>query len=431
MICPDCFKNAMDNKKCSECGYELDFSDSSSNLKMFSLLRERYLIGRAIGAGGFGITYSAYDTVNDIRVCVKEYFPLGMAVRASDGIQVYCTRSNIENEYRHGISNFMSEAEIISDLNNISGIVNISDHFEENGTAYYVMEHLDGVSLFSMIPFGGMNKALADDIIKKVGKNLDIVHKEKGYLHRDISPENIMILPTGRVVIIDFGSAKSFFLKDSNYTITLKHGFAPIEQYSEAGRQGPFTDLYALAATYYYMLTAIIIPPATERLRGAGYIPLCKIRNDVTEEASEAVDMALAIEPKDRLRTVGDFLDLLEHSQNDEVFSERKHYLTVSVDGETACMVNVEDDRTVVIGRSQKCDIVIENCESISKTHCTVTYDSIKQQFCIEDYSTNGTYVNYVRIEKGVKYFVGNSDLIVLANTRCRLILEDDDYVQS
>lgn len=430
MLCPNCFKNSMNNDICADCGYQLDFKDTKCNLKLFTKLKNRYLIGRSLGAGGFGITYIAYDLVTDSRVCVKEYFPMGIASRADDGSTVECIREAFRDEYRHGIDRFLEEAGIIGDLNNISGIVNISDSFECNSTAYYVMEHLDGVSLFSIVPPGGLELDFANDIILKAGRNLDIVHREKGYLHRDISPENIMILKSGRVVIIDFGSAKSFFLSSSNYTITLKHGFAPIEQYSNADSQGPFTDLYALAATYYFTLTYSIIPRATERIAGKEYEPLCKVRPDVPAEVSRAVDMALALYPEDRLRTVGDFLDLLEHGMKGRS-GGKKHCITVTVDGVPVAHAFAEEDHTLVAGRSQKCDLVIDRCENISKRHCLITFDGVKQQFCIEDCSTNGTYINYVRMEKGTKYFVGKSDLIILANTRCSLILEDEYYAEN
>ena len=423
MLCPNCFTQSFNGVSCSSCGYEMKDGKCIEDLKLFYKLKKRYVIGRSLGAGGFGITYVAYDLFTDNRVCVKEYFPMGLVVRNSDGITVQNTRTNRLDEFNHGIRRFMEEANIIREMNNISGVVNVTDCFEENGTAYYVMEYLEGVSLKKLVPEHGMDFRIASEIIMKAGRTLDLIHKEKGYLHRDISPENIMILASGRVVVIDFGSAKNFFMSNSNYTITLKHGFAPIEQYSSTDMQGPFTDLYALASTYYFMLTGKVIPRATDRLTGAVYEPLSAVRPSVGQEISDIVDNALKLRPSERTRTIGEFLDSLEAVIKTRGYDEDHVYVSVSIDGAVQDRVCVMENREMTVGRSNKCDIVFPNCDNVSKLHCKLRFDSKKKQFCIEDCSTNGTYINYVKMEKGVKYFVGKQDLIILANTKYRLIL--------
>ena len=423
MWCPDCFSQSFDGKKCASCGYEMTDDPSIEDLKLFHQLKNRYLIGRSLGAGGFAITYAAYDTVKNMKVCVKEYFPMGLAVRSADGVSVQCTRQNRVEEFQNGIRHFIQEANIISEMHNISGVVSVTDCFDENGTAYYVMEYLDGISLRKMVPEHGMDWHTASDIILQAGRILDLVHKEKGYLHRDISPENIMILSSGRVVIIDFGSAKNLFMSSSNYTITLKHGFAPIEQYSSADKQGPFTDVYALASTYYYALTGKVMPRATDRLTGADYEPLSALRPDVDEEISAIVDRALVLQPAERTRTMGEFMDALEAVVSRAGGEDGFVNISVSIDGAVQEHYQIEEDKEVLVGRSPKCEIVFPNCENVSKLHCKLLFDSEKKQFCIEDCSTNGTYINYVKMEKGTKYYVGKQDLIILANTRYRLIL--------
>ncbi len=423
MLCPNCFTHAFDGVNCSACGYEMKDGTCIEDLKLFYRLKKRYVIGRSLGAGGFGITYVAYDLVTDSRVCVKEYFPMGLVVRAQDGVSIQYTRQNRIQEFDHGIQRFIEEANIIGEMNNISGVVKVTDCFEENGTAYYVMEYLEGVTLKRLVPEHGMDFKVASEIIIKAGRTLDLIHKEKGYLHRDISPENIMILASGRVVVIDFGSAKNFFMSNSNYTITLKHGFAPIEQYSSTDLQGPFTDLYALASTYYYILTGKIIPRATDRLTGAEYEPLCALRPDVGQDISDAVDHALMLRPADRTNTIGEFLDELEALISERGNDENCVYVSVSIDGAVQERFKIEENKEVLVGRSTKCDIVFPNCDNVSKLHCKLMFDGEKKQFCIEDCSTNGTYINYIRMEKGVRYYVAKQDLIILANTRYRLIL--------
>lgn len=423
MLCPNCFTHSFNGVSCSSCGYEMKDGKCIEDLKMFYKLRKRYVIGRSLGAGGFGITYVAYDLLTDNRVCIKEYFPMGLVIRNPDGITVQNTRQNRIDEFNHGIRRFMEEANIIKEMNNISGVVNVTDCFEENGTAYYVMEYLDGIPLKKLVPEHGMDFGTASGIIIKAGRTLDLIHKEKGYLHRDISPENIMILASGRVVVIDFGSAKNFFMSNSNYTITLKHGFAPIEQYSSTDMQGPFTDLYALASTYYFLLTGKVIPRATDRLTGAVYEPLSSLRPDVGQEVSDVVDHALMLRPSERTATIGEFLDELEAIISRRGTDENSVVVSVSIDGSIQNSVTIEADKEVLVGRSTKCDIVFPNCDNVSKLHCKLTFDGSKKQFCIEDCSTNGTYINYVRMEKGTRYYVNKQDLIILANTRYRLVL--------
>ncbi len=423
MLCPNCFTQSFNGVSCSSCGYEMKDGKCIEDLKLFYKLKKRYVIGRSLGAGGFGITYVAYDLFTDNRVCVKEYFPMGLVVRNSDGITVQNTRTNRLDEFNHGIRRFMEEANIIREMNNISGVVNVTDCFEENGTAYYVMEYLEGVSLKKLVPEHGMDFRIASEIIMKAGRTLDLIHKEKGYLHRDISPENIMILASGRVVVIDFGSAKNFFMSNSNYTITLKHGFAPIEQYSSTDMQGPFTDLYALASTYYFLLTGKVIPRATDRLTGAVYEPLSSLRPDVGQEVSDVVDHALMLRPSERTATIGEFLDSLEEIIIKRGTDENRVVVSVSIDGSIQNTVSIEADKEILVGRSTKCDVVFPNCDNVSKLHCKLMFDGKNKQFLIEDCSTNGTYINYVRMEKGTRYYVGKQDLIILANTRYRLIL--------
>ena len=425
MLCPNCFSQSFDGVNCAACGYEMKDSKSIEDLKLFHKLKSRYVVGRSLGAGGFGITYVAFDVVKDMRVCVKEYFPMGMVVRSRDGVCVQHTRQNRIEEFQKGIERFIEEASILSEMKNIAGIVNVTDCFEENGTAYYVMEYLDGVPLKRLVPEHGMDLRAASSIIIKAGRTLDLLHKEKGYLHRDVSPENIMILSSGRVVVIDFGSAKNFFMSNTNYTVTLKHGFAPIEQYSSTDMQGTFTDLYALASTFYYILTGKIIPRATDRLTGTPYEPLSSVRPDLGPEISEIVDKALMIQPSERTQTIGEFLDELENVISRRADEDGFVYVSVSIDGAVQERYKIEEDKEMLVGRSPKCNIVFPNCENVSKLHCKLKFDSKKKQFCIEDCSTNGTYINYVKMDKGVGYYVGKQDLIILANTRYRLILGD------
>ncbi len=422
MICPNCFSQSFDGVRCLDCSYEMKDEKCIEDMKLFHVLKNRYVIGRSLGAGGYGITYAAFDRVGGSKVCIKEYFPSGLAVRMPDGVSVQSTRQNRTEEFAGGIERFVEEAQIISELNSISGVVRVTDSFRENGTAYYVMEFLDGVTLKKLVPEHGLDLKVACGVIIRAGRTLDRIHKEKGYLHRDISPENIMILPSGRVVIIDFGCARSYFMS-TGFAPALKHGFAPIEQYSSTDIQGPYTDLYSLASTFYYILTGKMIPRATDRLTGEEYEPLAVLRPDIDTKISDIVDKALKLQPAERTQTVGEFLDELTAVIRTLHHDDGLIPVSVSIDGAVQQQYKIEENKEITVGRSSQCDIVFPNCENVSKLHCKLMFDSEKKQFCIEDCSTNGTYINYVKLEKGKKYDAGKQDLIILANTRFRLIL--------
>ncbi len=425
MLCPNCFSGQFNGERCMRCGYLMPEDENGTDMRLFFRLKNRYIVGRSIGAGGFGITYSAYDLQNDCRVAIKEYFPSGIVSRNSDGISIYYTRQNRIPEFKHGLARFKDEAEVIRKLNHISTVVNIIDTFEENGTAYYVMEYIDGISLKNLVPEGGLNLQLANEILKHIGYTVDLMHKEYGYLHRDISPENIMISTDKRCVLIDFGSAKNYYFENSEYTVTLKHGFAPIEQYSSVDVQGPYTDLYALAGTYYYTLTKTVIPKAPDRLMGAEYAPLHEIRPDVPLRVSEAVDRALMIRKSERTKTVSQFLDEVEAGMHEEEIS-KEHYVGVMIDGKEVREIKLEDDAETIVGKSAiHSDIVFEGCPPVSRAHCMIMFDSQKRKFCIEDMSVNGTYVNYQKIAPGQRYYVGSNDIINLANVKYRLVLKE------
>ncbi len=427
MICPNCFVNQLYGDTCPSCGFRLTSYDNRTDLRMFSRLKNRYVVGRSLGTGGFGITYSAFDTTTDTRVAVKEYFPSGMVLRDMNGVSVQYTHHDRFSEFRHGFMRFKEEAEIIYKLSTIAGIVKVIDAFDENGTSYYVMEYIDGISLKKLVSKNGMDINLANEIIKNIGMTIDIMHKDYGYLHRDISPENIMITDDNRSVLIDFGSAKNFFFENNNYTITLKHGFAPIEQYSSADIQGPYTDLYALAGTYYFMLTGSIIPRATDRLAGMTYVPLYQVNPDIPREVSDAVDRALMLRRTERTQTVGRFLRELEMGfhQTGSLHKERSAF--VAIDGKPSAELKIEDDKEIIIGRSHsKCDIIVEDdCVFVSNIHCRLMYDSKLGQFCLEDTSANGTYINHNKMIKNQKYYIRTNDQINLANSRYRLILKE------
>lgn len=225
-------------------------------LAMGTALNDRYVIGKVIGSGGFGIIYLAYDTDSERKVAVKEYFPVGTAVRIPDRITIDAISYRYEDDFIKGRERFFNETEILLHLGSSTDVIKVYDVFAANGTVYYVMEYVDGLSVAEYIKkYGRISAEQALFAALKISSAFTLIH-EKNIIHRDLSPENIMITADGNVRIVDFGNARPFSYDEGNsLTVALKPGYAPLEQYQHYGSQGPWTDIYSLGAVLYYALT--------------------------------------------------------------------------------------------------------------------------------------------------------------------------------
>ena len=226
-------------------------------LKSGKILNNRYVIEKVLCEGGFGITYKGIDKLLAVEVAVKEYFPQGFVTRNNVySEEITITQMKYEDLFQKGKERFLSEARVLAKFNKESGIVSVTDFFEENNTAYIVMEYLDGITLKDYIENNGLLSM--DDMLGLMSplmEALDAVHKE-GLIHRDISPDNIMLLSNGGIKLMDFGAARTYTeFGQKSLSIMLKHGYAPEEQYRTHGVQGPWTDIYALSATIYKCIT--------------------------------------------------------------------------------------------------------------------------------------------------------------------------------
>ena len=268
-LCPGCMNEwAKPDQPCPVCGFIRNKYERAARwLPLYTVLERKIMIGKVIGEGGFGITYMGWDLNLEVRVAVKEYFPMGLATRET-GQGRSCAISALpgarRDNYRQGLEKFMAEAQNLSKFYNLNGIVSVRDFFFANETAYMVMEYVDGVTLGAYLKNHGgrLSEQEVLTLLHPVMDSLKTVHAS-GIIHRDISPDNLMELEDGTVKLMDFGCARDF-QSGLTETITLKHGFAPREQYS--GRdQGPWTDVYALCATVYYCLTGKVPPRATLR----------------------------------------------------------------------------------------------------------------------------------------------------------------------
>lgn len=296
---------------CMQCGW-VDHTPPAELNHLFprTIVNGRYEIGVVIGFGGFGIIYRAWDHKLNMQVAIKEYFPSGSASRAPGKAEVFVFSGSRGAGYSEGLERFLAEARNMAKFSKHPNVVNVIDYFEENGTAYIVMEFLKGISLKEHLHRAG-GKIPADQalvLIAPVLEALKAIHKE-GIIHRDVSPDNIFLLDDGHVKLIDFGAAR---LNESKWTeIVLKPGYAPPEQYHEKSRQGPFTDVYAAGGTFYRMVTGILPEESTDRNIEDTLRPPSEYNVTVTDKMDTVVLKAMALNSDFRFQTVEEFEEAL------------------------------------------------------------------------------------------------------------------------
>lgn len=262
-LCSLCFKESTKDV-CDEC---MASKPMPGSIRSGTILNGKYMVGKVLGKGGFGITYVGYDLIEKRRVAIKEFFPSGIVYRNTQQTQVSVSDDDEKNVFHNGIEKFISEAQTLNSLSSHPNITNIYECFKENNTAYYVMEYLEGDDLKRYYEKNGtILEYDALRIMRDVCNALDFVHK-KSILHRDISPDNIFLLSDGSVKLIDFGAARRRVEGESiKLSVILKHGYAPLEQYQDKGNQGAWTDIYALGASMYFMMTGRLVPDCMSRL---------------------------------------------------------------------------------------------------------------------------------------------------------------------
>ncbi len=416
-LCPNCFSSGTMRKgACVVCGFSQHTQREERALPAGVILHRRYVLGRVLGVGGFGITYVAYDQKEHGRLAVKEYFPAEWAMRASQGNQIIPNSRSQKDVYRRGKEVFINEAEVLRKLRKVPSIVDVRDLFQENGTAYMVMELLEGSTLsgymkaqqIRMMPW-----EQADRIIRDAGMALEQVHAMK-LLHRDIGPDNIMMDKDGTVHLIDFGATRIYAMdSQKSMSVLLKPGFTPIEQYSRKGEQGPWTDVYALAATYYYLVTGKKPPEAPDRISGVQLMSLSQCVPGIPEDISRAVEHALCFKWQQRTRDVKGFLKemgLLQIPVSDMVVRGRWRRYPFG------------DDRVLTIGRMAERSRVVLDDSQVSGLHCKIVYDPSAGDFLVENYSGNCTFTSRGTLERGQKAFLKKGEWIYIQTAKERYI---------
>ena len=313
-LCASCFAETGEGQAaCAVCGYnEAVESAYPTALPVGTILLGRYIIGRVLGKGGFGITYLAYDSMEDQKAAVKEYLPDTLTHRNAGETTVSTVAGNKEDAFQKGAEKFYEEAQMVSRFNGNPGLIWVYKFFHENNTAYFVMEYLEGSDLKDYIAKNGgtLSEKQVLDVVIPLIDSLIIVHSI-GVLHRDISPDNIYMTTDGKIKLLDFGAARQVLGEASkSLSVILKQGFAPIEQYQTRGKQGPWTDIYALGATIYYCLTGKVPEAPMDRLEEDNLI----MPEGISEGLSQIMQKMLAVRANGRYQSVMDLKnDMITH----------------------------------------------------------------------------------------------------------------------
>ncbi len=332
--CFNCMNTyAEEYEVCPHCGYVHSAQPKEAfHLYPGTVLHERYVVGATVGIGGFGITYRAWDQALDKQVAVKEYFPNGVVNRVPGNPEVIVFSEEATGEFQKGRVRFLAEAENMARFNAHPNIVDVYDFFEENHTAYIVMEFLDGLSFKQYLSLydGVIPWQKAVEIVNPVLKALKEIHKKK-IVHRDISPDNIYILPLDSqlehfvVKVIDFGAARlSDGEEEKTLSIILKPGFAPPEQYEKKSRQGPWTDFYAVGAMLYLAITGVKPDESLNRMIKDELAGPSELIPDLPRYLNDTIMRALALNPELRFRNADQFLEALNQQARVLTVSQKR-----------------------------------------------------------------------------------------------------------
>ncbi len=320
-LCMGCMKEKPNvGGACPYCGFdEVRHEVALHHLPLRTILAGKVLIGRVLGEGGFGITYIGYDLNLNLSVAVKEFYPSGYASReASISTTVSAFQGKMGDFFTHGKEKFVDEARRLARFRSLPGIVAVNDFIMENGTAYIIMEYVDGTTFKAHLANVG-GRMPSEDVfllMRPVMESLSKMHEE-GIIHRDISPDNIMITKTGEIRLIDFGAARDFEGgADVSRSILLKPGYAPVEQYSSRGQQGPWTDVYAICATMYKAMTGVTPQESSDRITEDQLQGPSTHGIAINPYKEQVIMRGMAFMVKDRYQSMGELITQLYNASS-------------------------------------------------------------------------------------------------------------------
>ena len=304
-ICLKCMKEKPSaDVICPYCGFDEKMNPQSPEyLDYWSILRGQYLVGKSIGQGGFGITYVGFDMNLEMKVAIKEYFPYGFATRNRRiNDNVLLLKQEYKDFYEQEKNAFIEEARILAMCNDLPGIVKVRDYFQENNTCYIVMEYLEGITLKDyMKNHGGVLEAkTVFDMMEPVIRSMIQIHGH-GVIHKDISPDNIMLINNNKVKLIDFGAAQRRENKEVTTINTYKERFSPPEQREESGEVGTYSDIYAFCATMYYLMTGQAPDDVLDRMKNDQLEKPSELGIEISPVQEAAIMKGLELSKEDRI----------------------------------------------------------------------------------------------------------------------------------
>ena len=401
-LCMNCMNTTYRGERCPVCGARRhNIKNSSRALPVNYILHRRYLIGKVLGEGGFGITYLAWDQRENQRVAIKEYMPQGLTARVRGTGEI--TPVKDPRHYEKYLKRFLEEAQIIYQYRNHPNIIRVNHLFRENNTAYYAMEYLEGMDLRDKMAETGFQIPWEEikPVFAQIVSALHTVH-QSGIIHCDISPDNILIQEGGIVKVIDFGAAKSDVGGNSSMLI-LKQGFAPPEQYVQHGRLGPWTDVYALAVTIYYCMTGKMPQKSIDRLMGDHIVMPSEMGISLPPDFREAaLKKGLELYIERRYSDVKTFWQQLAGNEGSGL---------TGLSGEWRGR-GIPVSQVLVFGTGSDCQIRFsQSAISVGKVHFRI-WNEQGRLYIVDLNSGYPTFLNYNRLSPGLVYELRRGDRI-------------------
>ncbi|HEX9885256.1 MAG TPA: protein kinase [Longimicrobiales bacterium] len=313
-LCPGCFlEERTGTGPCRACGFDPEVVEYVTVLRPNALLQERYVVGRVLGEpGGFGVTYLAWDERLHRRIALKELMPRELVARDPDGSTLRPHSTSGQDLFSYTRESFLNEARMVARFKH-PNLVKVLDYFEANNTAYFAMEFYEGRTLDGLMNQKG-RPLMAGELLplaRPVLRAFSEVHAE-GVLHRDVKPSNIYVRENGEPIVLDFGAARQTLENTRKLTSILTPGYAPLEQYDTDGNQGPWTDVYGCAATFYFALTGKQPTEALRRLQGTAMPSPRELVPTVDPAVDTAIMRGMAMEIADRTPSAEAFLSEME-----------------------------------------------------------------------------------------------------------------------
>ena len=390
-LCMRCMNGYYSGGRCTTCGsLEMHTQKIPTALPIGYQLRQRYLIGCVLGKGGFGITYIAWDKNNGRRIAIKELFPSGVVERSADRHTINIVAEK-KASFEAMLSSFQKEISMLIQLQNHKNILSLYHVFEENNTAYYVMEYLDGQDLGKLLKRQGpISWPQLTPIIKSMMDALEELHKA-GLIHRDVSPDNIFITRDGEYRLIDLGSTRTY-QDNSPLTAYIKLNFAPYEQFVPNGSQGPWTDVYSLCATCYYSLTGKNPAIAAHRYISDTLIPLDKLCPTLPKTVLNALESGLKVNWRERCQSISSLRKMMFPVEEPRYTG---YPGLVCISGiNKGYMCQLFPGKQIRVGRSHECEVRYPaETSGISRRQCSFIMQNDGRVLVRDENSSYGTYL--------------------------------------